>query len=379
MAPSIVTNIRRNWLSLLGLALVIAVGPMCGSGGGGGGGVPPAPTTFSVVAHFPAQGAPGVARTQKIFVTVNGAVNPATLAGNVTLTGAGAIPITLAWNATQSRIEITPQGPNFMNQNVSHTVSVLAGLQTVSGASMVPMSLSFTTVNSTDVTVPTFGGATGAVVVDTDSITLSWAAGDDGGGTPQANLIYDVYFATSTGQVNFAMDPIASSLQGATSVTINSLSSNTTFFFVVRCRDAGGNRDANATERSGKTRVDFSIDVYDGIVNNPATGRCTTCHRLGGQSEFMRMDLGASDVVTLKWVGVAAAAGTGPSPLPSCGGAGEIRVIANDATNSLVFKKVAGTQTCGVRMPEDGPLNGFLTPAQIQTIGDWINQGALDN
>ena len=95
----------------------------------------------------------------------------------------------------------------------------------------------------------------------------------------------------------------------------------------------------------------------------------------------MRMDLGASDVVVNQWVNIAATPGTGPSPLPSCGGAGEIRVIANDATNSLVWKKVKGPPelTCGVRMPEDGALNGYLTPAQIQTIADWINQGALDN
>jgi len=378
MSPSILSNIRRNWRSLFGLALVMAVGPMCGSGGGGGGGAPPAPTTFSVVTNFPAQNTLNVARTQKIYLTVNGVVDPATLAGNITLIGTNPIPTTLTWNPVLSQIEIAPLNP-FMEQNTIHTVSVNANVKTVGGASMVPKTVTFTTINSADTSVPTFAGATGTVVVDTDTITLSWAAGSDPGGSAVGNLVYDVYLATTTGQINFAVPPVTTSAAGATSVNVDLLASNTNYFFVVRCRDEGGNRDANTTERSGKTRVDFSSDIYDGIVNNPATGRCTTCHRLGGQSEFMRMDLGASDVVVNKWVGVAAAAGTGPSPLPSCGGVGEIRVIANDATNSLVFKKVAGTQTCGVRMPEDGALNGFLTAPQIQTIADWINQGAPNN
>jgi hypothetical protein len=34
---------------------------------------------------------------------------------------------------------------------------------------------------------------------------------------------------------------------------------------------------------------------------------------------------------------------------------------------------------CGVRMPEDGATNGYLGTAQINTIQDWINQGANDN
>jgi hypothetical protein len=379
MFPSIVSNIRRNWRSLFGLALVMAVGPMCGSGGGGGGGVPPAPTTFSVVLNFPGQNALNVARTQTVYLTVNGVVDAATLAGNVTLIGTNPIPANLTWNPVLSQIEITPQSPNFMESNVLHTVNVGAGVKTVGGASMVPRTITFTTINSADTSVPTFAGATTATPVDTDTITLSWAAGNDGGGTPVGSLIYDVYLATTTGQINYATPPLATSAAGATSVNVEPLASNTNYFFVVRCRDGAGNRDANTTERSGKTRVAFATDIYNGIINNPATGRCTTCHRLGGQSEFMRMDLGASDVVVNKWVGIAADPGTGPHPLPSCGGLGQIRVIAGDAANSLVWKKVAGTQPCGLQMPEDGPLNGFLTGAQIQTIADWINQGAPNN
>jgi hypothetical protein len=382
MSPNIMSSIRRNWRSFIGLAIVLAVGPTCGSGGGGGGGFfGGGPTTFNVVTQFPAQAATNVARTQTIYLTVNGAVNPATLPGNVTLIGTNPIPVNLTWNPVLSQIEVTPQSP-FMEQNVVHTVNVLAGVQTVGGTSMTPKTITFTTINSADTTVPTFNAAlVTTTVIDVDTIRLNWTAGSDGGGTPVGSLIYDVYLATTTGQVNFATAPLIFSAAGATTVDVEPLASNTNYFFVVRCRDAGGNRDANTTESSGKTRVRFSTDIYNAIINNPATGHCTNCHVPAGMAAFMDMSISASDVVTNKWVNIAAEPGTGPSPAPSCGGVGEIRVIPNDAANSLVWKKVQGPPqlTCGVRMPEDGATAGFLTTIQINTIADWINQGAPNN
>ena len=50
------------------------------------------------------------------------------------------------------------------------------------------------------------------------------------------------------------------------------------------------------------------------------------------------------------------------------------RVLPNDATNSMLYKKVSGT-TCGARMPPGGTLNA----GDIALIQDWINQGANNN
>jgi hypothetical protein len=50
------------------------------------------------------------------------------------------------------------------------------------------------------------------------------------------------------------------------------------------------------------------------------------------------------------------------------------RVLPNDASNSVLFKKISGN-TCGTRMPE----GGTLTAGDIALIQDWINQGAKNN
>lgn len=46
-------------------------------------------------------------------------------------------------------------------------------------------------------------------------------------------------------------------------------------------------------------------------------------------------------------------------------------VVPGDAANSLLAELVANQ-----KMPKRGPK---LTPAQVQLITDWVNQGALDN
>jgi hypothetical protein len=385
MSPDIVSGIRSNWRSLFGLALLMAVGPMCGSGGGGssgvGGGSPP--PVFKVLSTFPNQSDAGVARTQVIYLTVNGNVDVATMTNaNITLTGGTNIPITLSWDPVLGQIKLTPQGPNFMDSNFAHTVNVFAGLKTTGGVAVTPKTFSFTTVNTTDVTPPTFAtGVSGATLPASDphSVTLNWTTPGSDGVTPVGSLIYDVYYGTVSGQINFARPPDISSAPGAANVVVAPLTSNTTFFFVVRCRDAAGNRDQNVVEVSKKTLVSFNDDIFLSIIKS--VGRCATCHTPGGMASFMDISISAHDTVVNKWVNVTAQPGTGPSPLPSCGSSGFFRVVANDTAGSLVYQKIQGGSPppCGVRMPEDGATNGYLTNTQIQVFADWINQGANDN
>lgn len=51
-------------------------------------------------------------------------------------------------------------------------------------------------------------------------------------------------------------------------------------------------------------------------------------------------------------------------------------VIPNNAAGSNLYRKIAGTQTSGSRMPVGGP---FMNASQLQLVADWINQGALNN
>jgi len=86
---------------------------------------------------------------------------------------------------------------------------------------------------------------------------------------------------------------------------------------------------------------------------------CTSCH--GGSGA---LNLGATVSYT-NLVNVAAAGG-------SCASSGMLRVTPGDPMNSLLFRKVAGTQPCGNAMPRSGPL----APADVEIIRRWIAGGA---
>lgn len=78
---------------------------------------------------------------------------------------------------------------------------------------------------------------------------LRWhAARDDR--TPPSRIVYLVYRATSSGDESFARPTWVTS-PGATSFTTPPLPSTGTFYFVVRARDAAGNRDRNEREQRG--------------------------------------------------------------------------------------------------------------------------------
>ena len=128
----------------------------------------------------------------------------------------------------------------------------------------------------------------------------------------------------------------------------------------------------NTTQVTAKTLVSFNHDLWTPIVDT----LCVVCHFPGGSASFMDLSISSSDVVNNKWVNIAANPGTGPSPLPSCGGAGRLQVIPNDPTNSLVYQKIRPSPTCGVQMPDGGP---YLSASDIQKFFDWISQGANDN
>jgi hypothetical protein len=84
------------------------------------------------------------------------------------------------------------------------------------------------------------------------SYRLVWPAAKDDV-TPVSRLVYDVYQTTSRGGENFSA-PTYTTRRGATSFATPPLSSTSTvpYYFVVRARDAAGNRDRNRRERPGR-------------------------------------------------------------------------------------------------------------------------------
>lgn len=92
---------------------------------------------------------------------------------------------------------------------------------------------------------------------------------------------------------------------------------------------------------------------------------CSPCHTSGPTfSANLNMETQTSAYASL--VGVTAQCGAGANTL----------VIPYDARASLLWRKIANVDLCGMRMP-----NGRtpLTPAQIDSIAQWINAGAADN
>lgn len=102
-----------------------------------------------------------------------------------------------------------------------------------------------------DVTPPTFSGLTTCGAPTSSTLTLTWSAATDDR-TPQVNIVYDIYQATSSGGQVYTT-PSYSSSPGATSYIVTGLSPLTTYYFVARARDQAFNRDSNVVERSGTT------------------------------------------------------------------------------------------------------------------------------
>lgn len=98
---------------------------------------------------------------------------------------------------------------------------------------------------NTDVTSPTFAGATGAAAQSSISIAIGWSAASDAV-TAQGNIVYLIY------RQNFTTS-IATTAAGATSYIDSGLTASSLYNYVVQARDEAGNIDTNATPVSSTT------------------------------------------------------------------------------------------------------------------------------
>jgi predicted CxxxxCH...CXXCH cytochrome family protein len=120
--------------------------------------------------------------------------------------------------------------------------------------------------------------------------------------------------------------------------------------------DPSGGDGSVGSGGGGSTTVSLVNDVQP-IFNQTCAN--SSCH---GSSQSGNLDLRSGN----SWANLV-------NVLAS--GAAIVRAIPGDAQGSYVIIKLEGRQSSGATMP----LTGNLTTLEIQTIRDWIDQGAADN
>lgn len=125
--------------------------------------------------------------------------------------------------------------------------------------------------------VPTFAGATSATVLSESEITLAWAAATDFT-TPSSDIVYDICVSTIPGSCATNFVVAQTSAVGETSSTVTGLMANTSYFFVVRARNAVGNEGTNTVEVGAQTCVTGDVacnGTCASLASDPAN--CGMC------------------------------------------------------------------------------------------------------
>ncbi len=118
--------------------------------------------------------------------------------------------------------------------------------------------------------------------------------------------------------------------------------------FLVQCKkDKGPVEDDNNNES-----VSFSNDVQPIFTQN-----CVSCHPSSGNLD-LRQGQAYDNLVNV----------------PASGYNGT-RVVPNEPENSILYKKIDGSGAYGSNMP----LGGSLSQSQVNTIKQWIEEGAPNN
>jgi hypothetical protein len=122
-----------------------------------------------------------------------------------------------------------------------------------------------------DVTAPVFAGALSADGATDSSLTLTWSTASDNVTAP-VGITYLICMTTSNGGCNGAAFTTTTSVTGATTLPFTGLVPNTTYYFVVRARDAASNVDGNSVQVSGQTTQDVVAPTFGGLVSAVPNG-----------------------------------------------------------------------------------------------------------
>ena len=207
-------------------------------------------------------------------------VTPPSFAGLATAANPGHTSVELSWSAAAD--DVTPQS-GIVYQVCRSTTSgacataFTATYTTVAGAtSLTPGDLSpgvtyWFTVRATDThgnrdgntverssatvadtAAPTFGGVTSAVTKSRSTVQLGWAAATDDV-SPPSGIVYEICRTQSTTLCRNNFTANFTTPAGATNFSVTGLQANSIYYFVVRSRDAAGNRSPAVVQISATT------------------------------------------------------------------------------------------------------------------------------
>jgi len=153
-------------LSALGLAAAALIIPSCIQGQGG-----PAQTT-AVTSRSPAAGSSNVSRVPVITVEFNDPILASTVTPSTLLlsNANGSVPTTVTFQPCNRVATLTPIDP--LAPSTTYTVDTTPGIADPNGRSVKPDSFTFTTNASSDVTRPSFNGATSVTSPDVPTTTI---------------------------------------------------------------------------------------------------------------------------------------------------------------------------------------------------------------
>lgn len=241
------------------------------------------PTVSSTV---PANGATRVPLNVILSATFSEPINPDTLTANsfivlaVGVSGGTRVSGTVAYTAETMTASFTPD--TILAIDTLYAVTITTAVEDEAGNAMAESPpWSFTSGAAIDNTPPSFPGGDPQLVAQatsSNSISLSWTAATDN--TTLENQIRYV-ICQSTVSTDCTVDPflatggnvtITETAAGQKTLEVNGLSSNTTYYFVVRAKDQVNLMDSNIAQKSVTTPGSFkSLSTsLNNLPNNPA-------------------------------------------------------------------------------------------------------------
>lgn len=206
-----------------------------------------------------------------IRATFSEPINPDTLTSNTFIvlsvgpSGGAAVSGTVTYTAETKTATFTPT--TLLEIDTTYTVTLTTGIEDEAGNRMAAIySWSFTTGSAIDNSPPSFAGNDPQLVAQatgSNSISLSWVAASDNITIPN-QLIYVV--CRSTASTDCTVNPfptaggniaITETSAGQITLSVTGLSSNTTYYFVVRAKDQVNLLDSNTAQKSVTTPGSF--------------------------------------------------------------------------------------------------------------------------